>query len=45
MFDNSRRAGEPGLLLGALMPPPAIGAGWQSTKAGDLLATRLGWGL
>ena len=40
MFANSRRTAEPGLLLGALMPPPAIGARiGDPAKAGDLLAT------
>jgi mono/diheme cytochrome c family protein len=40
MFANSRRPAEPGLLLGALMPPPAIGARiGDPAKAGDLLAT------
>jgi hypothetical protein len=40
MLVNSQRAAEPGLLLGALMPPPAIGARiGDPAKAGDLLAT------
>ena len=40
MLVNSRRTAEPGLLLGALMPPPAIGARiGDPAKAGDLLAT------
>jgi hypothetical protein len=40
MLVNSLRAAEPGLLLGALMPPPAIGARiGDPAKAGDLLAT------
>jgi hypothetical protein len=40
MLVNSQRTAEPGLLLGALMPPPAIGARiGDPAKAGDLLAT------
>ena len=40
MLMNSQRAAQPGLLLGALMPPPAIGARiGDPAKAGDLLAT------
>jgi hypothetical protein len=40
MFVNSQRTAEPGLLLGALMPPPAVGARiGDPAKAGDLLAT------
>ncbi|MGB7973340.1 MAG: di-heme-cytochrome C peroxidase [Roseiarcus sp.] len=40
MLMNSQRTAEPGLLLGALMPPPAIGARISDpAKAGDLLAT------
>jgi hypothetical protein len=40
MLKNSRRTARPGLLLGALMPPPAIGARIRNpVKAGDLLAT------
>ena len=40
MLVNSRRTAAPGLLLGALMPPPAIGARiGDPAKAGDLLAT------
>jgi hypothetical protein len=39
MLINSQRTVEPGLLLGALMPPPAIGARiGDPAKAGDLLA-------
>jgi hypothetical protein len=39
MVVNSRRTAEPGLLLGALMPPPAIGARiGDPAKASDLLA-------
>ncbi len=40
MLRNSQRTAQPGLLLGALMPPPAIGARiGDPAKAGDLLAT------
>jgi hypothetical protein len=40
MLLNSQRTAEPGLMLGALMPPPAIGARiGDPVKAGDLLAT------
>ena len=40
MLSNSQRTAQPGLLLGALMPPPAIGARiGDPAKAGDLLAT------
>ena len=40
MLINSQRTAESGLLLGALMPPPAIGARiGDPAKAGDLLAT------
>ena len=40
MLVNSQRAAEPGLLLGALMPPPAIGARiGDPAKTADLLAT------
>jgi hypothetical protein len=40
MVMNSQRTAQPGLLLGALMPPPAIGARiGDPAKAGDLLAT------
>ncbi len=40
MLVNSQRASEPGLLLGALMPPPAIGARiGDPAKTGDLLAS------
>jgi hypothetical protein len=40
MVVNSRRPAKPGLLLGALMPPPAIGARiGNPAKASDLLAT------
>jgi hypothetical protein len=40
MLVNSQRTAQPGLLLGALMPPPAIGARiGDPAKAGDLLAT------
>ena len=40
MLINSQRTSQPGLLLGALMPPPAIGARiGDPAKAGDLLAT------
>jgi hypothetical protein len=40
MFVNSQRTAEPGLLLGALMPPPAVGARiGDPAKADDLLAT------
>jgi hypothetical protein len=40
MLLNSQRSAEPGLMLGALMPPPAIGARiGDPVKAGDLLAT------
>ena len=40
MLRNSQRTAEPGLLLGALMPPPAIAARIRNpAKAGDLLAT------
>lgn len=40
MLRNSQRTANPGLLLGALMPPPAIGARiGDPAKAGDLLAT------
>jgi hypothetical protein len=39
MVLNSQRTAQPGLLLGALMPPPAIGARiGDPAKAGDLLA-------
>ena len=39
MVVNSRRPAQPGLLLGALMPPPAVGARiGDPAKAGDLLA-------
>jgi hypothetical protein len=40
MLMNSQRTAQPGLMLGALMPPPAIGARISDpAKAGDLLAT------
>jgi hypothetical protein len=40
MLVNSQRTAQPGLLLGALMPPPAICARiGDPAKAGDLLAT------
>jgi hypothetical protein len=40
MLVNSQRTSHPGLLLGALMPPPATGARiGDPAKAGDLLAT------
>ena len=40
MLKNSQRTAQPGLLLGALMPPPAIAARIRDpAKAGDLLAT------
>jgi mono/diheme cytochrome c family protein len=40
MLVNSQRTSQPGLLLGALMPPPAIGARiGDPAKTGDLLAT------
>ncbi len=40
MVDNSRRMSAPGLLAGALMPPPAIGARiGNPVKTADLLAT------
>jgi processive rubber oxygenase RoxA-like protein len=40
VFINSQRTSQPGLLLGALMPPPAVGARiGDPAKAGDLLAT------
>jgi hypothetical protein len=40
MLINSQRTSEPGLLLGALMPPPAIGARiGDPAKTSDLLAT------
>jgi hypothetical protein len=40
MLVNSRRKAKPGLLLGALMPPPAIGARiGDPAQASDLLAT------
>ena len=39
MLINSQRASQPGLLMGALMPPPAVGARiGDPAKAGDLLA-------
>src|SRR6202046_960334 len=39
MLINSQRTAAPGLMLGALMPPPAIGARiGDPVKAGDLLA-------
>lgn len=39
MLVNSQRTSQPGLLLGALMPPPAIGARiGDPAKTGDLLA-------
>jgi hypothetical protein len=40
MLKNSQRTAQPGLLFGALMPPPAIAARIRDpAKAGDLLAT------
>ena len=40
MLVNSQRVSQPGLLMGALMPPPAIGARiGDPAKTGDLLAT------
>jgi hypothetical protein len=40
MLINSQRTSEPGLLMGALMPPPAIGARiGDPAKTADLLAT------
>ena len=40
MLVNSQRTSQPGLLLGALMPPPAIGARiGDPAKTGDLLAS------
>jgi hypothetical protein len=40
MLMNSQRTAQAGLMLGALMPPPAIGARISDpAKAGDLLAT------
>ena len=40
MVDNSRRMSAPGLLAGALMPPPAIGARiGNPVKTADILAT------
>jgi processive rubber oxygenase RoxA-like protein len=40
MVDNSRRMSAPGLLAGALMPPPAIGARiGNPVKTSDILAT------
>jgi hypothetical protein len=40
MLINSQRTSEPGLLMGALMPPPAIGARiGDPAKTSDLLAT------
>jgi hypothetical protein len=42
MLINSQRTSQPGLLLGALMPPPAIGARiGDPAKTGDLLATAI----
>src|SRR5271165_5171625 len=40
MLTNSQRTSDPGPLLGALMPPPAIGARiGNPAKTADLLAT------
>jgi hypothetical protein len=40
MLMNSQRTAQPGMLLGAVMPPPAIGARISApAKAGDLLAS------